>query len=862
MNVSKKMSWIVILSSLVVLLPALSAFYLTAKKELLEKELAQHQKFIQMVADDFASDLDVLTKNLEKLDLLINRQLRDTNHEDIKRFEQRMARSADGAWRNRIEDYDGSTQAGLFLPPDYQIEEDTKRFYGRMFRVFETFGVAVNNSQAFENLWFLDHQRSELIYDLAYPDFVYRMTPDTDYTSTDWMTLASPERNPQRETKWTPPLFDEVPGTWIVSAVHPLDIGGEWVGVLGQDVHLKMLFRLISSDNDTFEGEQHILRDSEGDFILAGPWQKQLESETVPFTIDKDESGLLKLLSEPVTSSATLMGEVNIQGKSYQAIGIKLQPMQWDYLHLIPMDGILKPLVESLTFVVLFLVMIVVAVSILINVAVRRIISRPVERLVERTRLFSIGLKPEPISSWGSNELTELAQAIDVMNEDLDRETNRLAYMATHDELTGLPNRSLLDDRLEQIITYSRRNKTKAAVLFLDLDQFKTINDSLGHSIGDKLLQKVAERIAFQLREEDTVARFGGDEFVVLLSDFQHIRDVSNVAEKILFVIKQPYIIDGYDLSVTSSIGISICPDDSDDPETLIQNADTAMYLSKNMGRNAFQFYTRKIHDTVVRKLQLEDALRKAIEEQQFILYYQPKVNLTTKKIYGMEALIRWQHPDLGIVSPIEFIPLAEESGLIIEIGEWVIEEALRQMKAWTALFPWLSNMAINLSARQLQQVNFVSDIEKMLQQSGIDSSKIDFEITESMIMNDVKAAISVLCGIRQLGVSVSIDDFGTGYSSLSYLKHLPADSLKIDRTFIRDIVNDCDDQAITKSIIALADNLNLRVIAEGIEEPEQDALLTSLGCEYAQGYYYSRPVPAAEMQQLLLRQQNSANDI
>ncbi len=643
--------------------------------------------------------------------------------------------------------------------------------------------------------------------------------------------------------------------------MHPLDIDGEWVGTLGQDVHLNMLFRLINSANDKFGGEQHILRDREGDFLLAGPWQKQLETNTEPFAIAAEETGLLALLSQPFPNTATLMGEVMLQGKSYQVIVVTLQPMQWSYLHLIPTEAILKPLIEIVYFAALFLIIIVVSISILINGAVRKMISRPIERLVERTRLFSIGLKPEPVSDWGSYELTELAQALDVMNEDLDRETNRLAFMATHDELTKLPNRSLLDDRLEQIITYSRRNKTKAAVLFLDLDQFKTINDSLGHSIGDKLLQQVAERIAFQLREEDTVARFGGDEFVVLVSDFQHIQDVSNIAEKLLFVIRQPYMIDGYDLSVTSSIGISICPDDSSVAETLIQNADTAMYLSKNMGRNAFQFYTKAIHDKVVRKLQLEDALRKAVEEQQFVLYYQPKVNLISKQICGMEALIRWQHPDIGIVSPIEFIPLAEETGLIIEIGEWVIAEAFGQMKEWSETFSWLNDMAINLSARQFQQAGFVNYIEAMLKETGVESANIDFEITESMIMNDVKAAINVLAELRQLGVSISIDDFGTGYSSLSYLKHLPADSLKVDRSFVRELVHDRDDQAITKSIIALADNLNLRVIAEGIETSEQEEMLTAMGCEYAQGYYFSRPVPAAEMQQLLHRQQNAADE-
>nr|WP_320135694.1 EAL domain-containing protein [uncultured Amphritea sp.] len=852
------MSWIVILSSLAVLLPALLTFYYAAKKELLATELAQHRDYIQITADNFSSDLSIFATNLAKLDLLINRQLVDAGDKEIARFDKRMAISADGAWRNNKDTYDGSIDAGLFLPPNYPLTEESKRFYGRLFNIFESFGVATHSEKTFSNIWFLGPQRSELIFDQYFQNFVYLMTPTTDYTMTEWMTLASPERNPERSIKWTSPLFDPVSGAWIVSAVHPLDIDGEWVGTLGQDVQLNRLFTLIQGMGDPFEGEQHILRDNQGGFILAGPWQEELEGSVEQFSIDPQESGLLALLSRQMTDSASLMGEVTLQGKSYQAIGLSLQPMDWDYIHLIPTDDMLKNLLKVVYVAALFFLLTAIAISLVINTAVRKVISKPIEQLVLRTRLFAIGLKPEPVANWGSHEMTELALALDMMNDDLERETNRLAFMATHDDLTGLPNRSLLNDRLEQVIADSRRNNTKAAVLFLDLDQFKIINDSLGHSTGDKLLQMVGERISFQLREDDVVSRFGGDEFVVVISDFEHMLDLSNIAEKLLFIIKQPYIIDGYDLNITSSIGISICPEDSDVAETLIQNADSAMYQSKNLGRNAFQFHTKDIRDQVLRKLQLEEALRKALEEQQFLLYYQPKVNLKTNEIYGIEALIRWQHPEMGIVSPLEFIPLAEETGLIMDIGEWVIEEACRQMKQWSEQYPWLKNMAINLSVRQFQQKDLCQQIEGIMHEQKVDSAKIDFEITESMIMGDVEAAIRVLAQLRALGVSISIDDFGTGYSSLSYLKHLPADTLKIDRAFVNDLVNDKNDQAITKSIIALATNLNLNVIAEGIEDAEQAAMLTAMGCHYAQGYYFSRPLPAADFTLLLAKQHNS----
>lgn len=856
MNVSKKMSWIVILSSLVVFLPALLVFYYAAKTELIEKELSVQQQNIQVAADAFAANLNILASSLEKLDLLINRQLIDADEQDIARFEQRMAVSEDGAWRNNQATFDGRIDAGLFLPPDYRLSDESKRFYGKMFEVFEAFGVSKHSQQAFSNIWFLGHQRSELIFDPLYSDFVYRMAPDNDYTATDWMTLTSPELNPQRKIKWTPPLFDPVLRTWMVSAVQPLDIDGKWVGALGQDIQLSRFFKLIQGANDPFQGEHYILRDSQGGFILAGPWQAELESGVERFAIDPQETDLLAILAQPLTNSATLMGEIMLQGQSYHVIGISLQPMNWHYLHLIPTQAMLENLVKMVYITALLLIFTGVAVTLLINGAVGKVVAKPIEQLVLRTRLFAIGLKPEPVSDWGSYEITELALALDMMKDDLDRETNRLAFLATHDDLTGLPNRSLLNDRLGQVIANAKQHKTKAAVLFLDLDQFKAINDSSGHSVGDQLLKIVAERLSFQLREEDIVSRFGGDEFVIVIENFKHTHELSNIAEKLLFIIKQPYLIDGYDLTLTASIGISVYPEDSSEAETLIQNADTAMYQLKHKRRNAFQFHTQEIRDRVLRKLQLEDALRKAFENDQFVLYYQPQVKLDNKQIYGMEALIRWQHPDLGIVSPLDFIPLAEETGLIIEIGEWVVKTACLQMKEWSEQYPWLRRMGINLSVKQFQQKGFCQRIEHILQEQNLDSSKIDFEITESILMSDIEGAILTLAKFRSLGISISIDDFGTGYSSLSYLKHLPADSLKIDRAFVNEMVNDKNDQAIIRSIIALATNLNLSVIAEGIETVEQDLMLTQMGCSNAQGYYFSRPLPADEIASLLAKQQ------
>jgi len=853
------MGLIVILSSLTVLVPSLFIFYQSAKKTLLDNELSQLQYQIQLLADDVSSDVSSAEVSLENLAGLINRNIADANGSDIRRFEERIKKTKDGTWRNNLDTYNGSTQAGLFLPPDTQVTEDKKRFFGKMLTIFEAFGTSSNSKTMFMNTWFLGHERSELIFDVVNTDFVYMMAPDTDYTQTDWMTLASPERNVKREAKWTPPLYDPVLAEWIVSAIYPLDINEQWVGTLGHDIPLKSLFNLLESISNKYEGNYHFLKDAQGQFIVAGPWQEELEEQTERFVPDENEASLLSALSEPFSNRTSILSEVQFQGESYQAIALKIRPMNWTYLNLVPTNEILSPLVNLLLRGALALVITVLLISVLINTSVRRMIAKPIQKLVERehTRSLLSDNEPEPFVSWGSNELSELASTLDLMHEDLEKETERIAFLATHDELTKLPNRTLLNDHLELAITHTQRSNTKAAVLFIDLDQFKVINDSFGHQFGDKLLKCVAERISAELRKGDTVARFGGDEFVVVLTEIKELIDVSHLAEKLLFVIKQPYYIDQNEFNITASIGISLCPDDSEQPETLIQSADTAMYQSKSIGRNAFQFYTKAIHEKVLRKHNLEEALRKALLDKQFILHYQPKIDLKTKQIFGVEALVRWKHPELGIVSPAEFIPLAEETGLIIDIGAWVLEEACQKIGQWSESYPWLTNMAINLSARQFQQEDFVTKIKSVLQNTQVDAGKIEFEITESLIMDNVNTAISILANIQILGISVSIDDFGTGYSSLSYLKHLPANALKIDRSFVSELASDEADQPIVRSILALAENLQLKVIAEGVEDEEQNIILTKMGCDYAQGYYYSRPLPANELLVLFENQQS-----
>ena len=419
-------------------------------------------------------------------------------------------------------------------------------------------------------------------------------------------------------------------------------------------------------------------------------------------------------------------------------------------------------------------------------------------------------------------------------------------FLAYYDVLTGLPNRTLLRDRLGQMIAVSHRDKQQFALLFMDLDRFKYINDSMGHSVGDRLLQAVALRIQEQVREEDTVARLGGDEFIVLLRETGEC-GAATVAKKLLETLATPYDLDGHVISTQASIGISIFPDFAHDADTLIKNADMAMYSAKEEGRNNYQFFKQDMNFRVDLLFSMEKDLRLALERGEFTLNYQPQADLSTGKLCGVEALLRWRHPVKGAVSPAEFIPVAEETGQIVPIGEWVLRTACTQMVEWRKQGMTDLTMAVNLSMRQLRQPMLVELVKSVLKETGLEPRYLELEITEGIMMGDNRIAMNFLSEMHELGVQLSIDDFGTGFSSLNYLKKLPVHKLKIDQSFVRDIETDESDAAIIRSIISLGHRLNLRVIAEGVETQEQLDFLRIRGCDEMQGYFYARPMPAAE---------------
>lgn len=430
-------------------------------------------------------------------------------------------------------------------------------------------------------------------------------------------------------------------------------------------------------------------------------------------------------------------------------------------------------------------------------------------------------------------------------------EIKRLAYF---DTLTGLPNRVLFADRLKQSIVIAERDNKIVAVFFLDLDHFKRINDSLGHAYGDRLLNICAERIQSCLRSSDTVARMGGDEFVVILPMLTSPDDIPRVAHKILDSIKEPACLDGYSIYTTASIGIAMYPADGITTDDLTKNADVAMYKAKEQGRNNFQFFSRDMNEQAISRQLLESSLRQALSNQEFQLYYQPQFDIESNGLIGFEALIRWNHPQNGFIPPLHFIPIAEETGMIIPIGEWVLQTACIQAKFWhDSGFPWL-RIAVNISAKQFKQDNFTGFVRSVLKETGLLPEFLELELTESTIMEHADKNIMTLKALKDLGLTLAIDDFGTGYSSLSYLKHFPIDRIKIDRSFIHDLVTESDDAAIAEAIIAMAHSLKLHVIAEGVEQLEQLDFLHSRKCDGLQGFLLSHPLTCSGVAELLAR--------
>lgn len=470
------------------------------------------------------------------------------------------------------------------------------------------------------------------------------------------------------------------------------------------------------------------------------------------------------------------------------------------------------------------------------------------ERKQAQTELIKVHAELESLVAERTQQLRETVDTLHREIDDRKLDQERIYWLAHYDPLTGLPNRTLLAERSTQAIEVARQEQTPISVIFLDLDHFKHVNDSLGHRVGDALLVQIAKRLRAVVREKDTVCRLGGDEFILLLPG-ANAKGAARVAGKLLEASRQPYQIDHHELTMAPSMGIAVYPDDGTDFDSLSQSADVAMYRAKLDGRNTYRFFTPEMQARSLRALQLENALRRALERQQFSLHYQPQVCIATQQVLGVEALLRWEHPELGMVSPAEFIPIAEDCGQILPIGEWVLRTALAQLKHWHQQGLTLPSMSVNLSAVQFRQPSLPELIGRILSETGLSPGALELELTEGVAMDDPRMAIATMDQLHALGVQLSIDDFGTGYSSLSQLKRFPIGKLKIDQSFVRDLGEDANDRAIVSAIIRMAQALGMDTIAEGVETRSQFEFLRDQGCTQAQGFYCGHPQPADQLQ-------------
>lgn len=477
----------------------------------------------------------------------------------------------------------------------------------------------------------------------------------------------------------------------------------------------------------------------------------------------------------------------------------------------------------------------------------------------ENGEIITLLTSKVPLKDLDGNIIGVLGTYSDISKQrntevELIEQKNALAHLAHHDDLTGIANRALFNDRLERGIAKAKRNGTLLALLFVDLDNFKNINDSLGHSVGDEVLKLVSQSILTTIRDEDSVARLGGDEFTIIMEGLKKEADASLLAQKIIQNLEAPIEIEGNKLYVTASIGISLYPVDSDTPASLLQYADSAMYKAKSEGKNSFQYYSSDITKQAFERVVMEADLRSSIKNEEFEVYYQPQINGQTEKITGMEALVRWKHPLMGLIAPRRFIPLAESTGLIVAIDRFVMKTAMKQLVQWHKKDLNPGTLSLNLAMKQLQQKDFFDMLETLLEETGCKSKWLELEVTEGQIMTNQDSAIAILNRISDLGIELAIDDFGTGYSSLSYLKKLPITKLKIDKSFINELPYGEEDVAISKAIIALCKSLKLKVLAEGVETKEQKEFLVKHGCVNIQGYYYSKPLNSKKMQQFLVK--------
>ena len=769
-------------------------------RRLIEKLLATQTQPIQERVDRFDERLRQAEVSVQRYASLLSDERLSPNP-PASLFESTFRRDADGSWRVPRERFDAREDANAWIPPGVPLSDENRRFFLRALDVTRSFGQGALR-EPLENSWMLPLIGGMTAYWPAKPNYLFDAASSLSYLDTPWVTLTDPKRNPGHAPRWVGPEYDPAAHDWSISVVVPFFRHGVWAGSVGHDMAVSRMFRhLIAADDATPRGlTEPLFAASLNGNLLARPGGVPRPGEMVP-------ERYRAVLAEP-----------------QRARVLKVIPDAGNYLVVAALPTLGAKIFYRVD-----------------GDWLRRSVGRELVGLQLGQGLFVL-VALASVSGFAIKD----AQARRQQQALLESRNRELSELARRDQLTTLPNRLGLLDVAAQAIDRARRSGRDLLVVFLDLDRFKLVNDSLGHDSGDALLQEVADRLRRSVQSTDTVARLGGDEFILIIEDLGDQFDAGHVAERLHRAFADPLMLNGQPMSVSPSIGVSIFPEDGEDIETLMRKADLAMYEVKGSGRNGWLFFTESMNQAVQERLQLERDIRGAIGTSQFVLYYQPLWLIDGSRITGWEALLRWQHPQRGLLTPEAFIPVAEDTGLISELGASVLREACREARRWQNEGLGRFSVSVNLSAREFEQTDLLELVEDALKQSGLEPELLELEITESVMMDSSDRIRHLLHQLRLLGIRIALDDFGTGYSSLSYLSSLPIDRLKIDKSFVASSFSDANSAVIIEAVISLARSLGMSTIAEGVESEAQRRFLRQQGCERIQGYLLGRPMPAA----------------
>ena len=755
---------------------------------LTDKLLASEKLGIREKVNRFDTTLRNAERSVVRYAALISSD-RDPIPPTAARFEQVFRRDADGSWRIPRQHFDPQQDANAWIPPDVPLTDANKRFYLHALDVTRGFGQGALHDPLV-NSWMLPLINGMTAYWPTKPQYLYDAAADLDYRQTPWVTLTDPKVNPEHGPRWVGPEFDPAAKDWSLSVVAPFFRNGVWAGSVGHDMVVSRLLGNLFDKSQQSLARPLFVASTSGE-LLAKPGAAPRRGERVP-------ARFLTML------------------RSFQPSG---------QLQVIP-DGVNYLVMAAIP---------TLKAKILYEVDgswLRRSVGREMLGLQLGQGLFVL-LAVGAVTAFALKD----AQTRQQTQALLEARNRDLSELARRDQLTSLPNRLGLIER-------ARRTGSDLLVVFLDLDRFKLVNDSLGHDSGDALLKAVSERLLESVRNTDTVARLGGDEFVLIIEDLDDQFDAGHFAQKLHQAFSEPLNIDGQPMTVTPSIGVSIFPEDGDNIETLMRQADLAMYEVKSQGRNGWMFFTEEMNHAVQERLQLEREIRRAIDERQFSLHFQPQWLIDGSAITGWEALLRWPHPERGLISPAEFVPVAEEIGVICELGGMVLEQACAEAARWQRQGLGCYGISVNLSARQFDLGDLAQSVDDALRNSGLEPNRLELEITESVMLQNPEHTRRLLNQFRLRGIRIAIDDFGTGYSSLNYLSSLPIDRLKIDRSFVDSSLQESNSAAIIQAVISLARSLGMSTIAEGVETDAQRRFLLQHGCQQIQGYLLGRPMP------------------